>query len=121
MSNQPYTTEQPDRRKVEVESAEVQGSGTVPVYEADPTRLDLSTEFPETESRAQMDEVVGPDHPAAVIVPPEGRGSHPRLGVSAPTADELLAAGEADEATGVEDGKVVTSSEAAERGDGDKS
>lgn len=112
---QPYVTENPEPRKVEVEHQEVQGSGSVPVYDADPTRLDLSTEYPETETRAQLDETVGPDHPAAVIIPPEGRGTMPKLGLDAPTAEELLASGDADEATGVLDGETLTADEAEKK------
>ncbi len=110
---QPYTTENPEPRKVEVEKNEVQGSGSVPVYDADPTRLDLSTDYPEQEYRASLDEVVGPDHPAAVIVPPEGRGEHAQavVGLSDKTPQELLDSGDADEASGVLDGKVVTDKE----------
>lgn len=106
-SAQPYTTENPEVRKVDVEEKTVQGSGSVPVYDADPTRLDLSTDYPETESHAQLDEVVGPDHPAAVIVPPEGRGVLPKLGLG-PTPEEQFASGDADETTAVLDGKEVT-------------
>ena len=111
---QPYTTENPEVRKVEVEQQEVQGSGKVPVYDADPTRLDLSTDYPEQEYRASLDEVVGPDHPAAVIVPPEGRGVHAPavVGLTAKTPQELLDEGEAPEATGVYDGKTLTADEA---------
>ena len=116
MSNQPYTTENPDPRKPEVQTEEVTNDAKVPVYEADPTRLDLSPETPDTvTATVRMDVQTAPDHPQAVIVPPEGRGVHPRLGVDAPTAEDRLASGDADEATGVEDGKVVSSSEAAER------
>jgi hypothetical protein len=116
-NGQPYTLENPEPRKVEVEVNESQGSGKVPVYEADPTRVDLSPDFPERESRLQVDVTVGPDDPNAVIVPPEGRGEHPRLFAGGQTPEEALSSGDAVEATGQEDGKTVTSSEAAKADD----
>jgi hypothetical protein len=115
-SAQPYVTENPDVREPDVEREELQGSGSVPVYDADPTRLDLSTEYPETSVRVTLDEVVGPDHPAAVIVPPEGRGEHPQLwGVTDKSPLRALDEGEGDEVTAVVDGEVVSGDEAAKR------
>jgi hypothetical protein len=116
-SAQPYVTENPEPRKPEVEVEEVQGSGSVPVYDADPTRLDLSTDYPERVSSASMDEVVGPDHPAAVIVPPEGRGDLAPVGFDpeAKTPEEALESGDADEATAVLDGETVTAGEAEQK------
>jgi hypothetical protein len=117
---QPYTLENPEPRKVEVEknedAVEARVSPARPEY-----ALDFSDDVPLSESRVQLDVTVGPTDPNAVIVPPEGRGTHPKLGLDAPTANELLASGDADEATGVEDGKVVTSSDAAKRDEDDKS
>lgn len=112
-SAQPYVTENPDVRKPEVEREELQGSGSVPVYDADPTRLDLSTDYPETSVRVSLDEVVGPDHPAAVIVPPEGRGELPVLwGASDKSPLEAIDSGEAPEATAVVDGEVKSGEDA---------
>jgi hypothetical protein len=115
-SKQPYTTENPEVRKPQVEknedAVEARVSPARPDY-----ALDFSDDQPLSEVRVSLDEQVGPNDPNAVIVPPEGRGVHPKLGVDAPTAEELLASGDADEATGVEDGKVVKSSDAAKRDD----
>lgn len=117
--SQPYTLENPEVRKPEVEknedAVEARVSPARPEY-----ILDLSDDANLSESRAVMDQQVGPNDPNAVIVPPEGRGTHPKLGVDAPTAEELLASGDADEATGVLDGEVLTSSEAAEKKDKDE-
>jgi hypothetical protein len=112
-SAQPYTTENPEVREPEVVREELQGSGSVPVYDADPTRLDLSTDYPETSVTVSLDEVVGPDHPAAVIVPPEGRGEHPQLwGVNDKSPLATLDAGEGDEVTAVVDGEVKSGKDA---------
>jgi len=116
---QPYVTENPEVRKVEVEKVEEKVDALVSPARPD-YAIDLSDDEPLRETRAVMDEQVGPQDPNAVIVPPEGRGEHPKLGVDAPTAEELLASGDADEATGVLDGEVVTADE-AEKKTADKS
>jgi hypothetical protein len=109
---QPHKLENPEVRKPEVEKTE--GKVDARVSPARPDyALDFSDDAPLSEARVSLDQQVGPNDPNAVIVPPEGRGEHPRLGVDAPTAEELLASGDAVEATGQEDGKTVTSSEAA--------
>jgi hypothetical protein len=113
MAQQNYTTENPEVRKAEVDVVEEKVEARVSPARPD-YALDFSDDEPLRESRAVLDETVGPDHPAAVIVPPEGRGQHPALGLG-PTPQELLDSGDATEATGVEDGKVVTTSEAAKR------
>lgn len=109
---QPYVTENPEVRKVEVEKIEEQVDALVSPARPD-YAIDLSDDEPLRETRAVMDEQVGPQDPNAVIVPPEGRGEHPKLGVDAPTAEELLASGDADEATAVVDGEVKSGSDAA--------
>lgn len=110
---QPYVTENPEVREPDVqrsdEKVEVLVSPARPSY-----AIDLSDHEPLRETRAVMDETVGPQDPNAVIVPPEGRGTHPELGVDAPTPQQLLDSGKATEATGVRDGKVMTASEAEE-------
>lgn len=110
-AKQPYTTENPEVREPEVtkadESVEVLVSPARPDY-----ALDFSDDEPLRESYAQMDQTVGPQDPNAVIVPPEGRGEHPTLGVDAPTPEAALASGDAPEATGVRDGVTMTGSEA---------
>lgn len=114
MAEQPYTTENPEPREVTVdsntESVDAQVSPARPDYV-----IDDGDTVAVSEVRVQLDEQVGPQDPNAVIVPPEGRGTHPNLGiVGEPTPEQLLASGDAPEATGVSDGRVVTSSEAAE-------
>lgn len=110
--NPRYLSENPEPRKVEAER--VERDDNVFVSPAHPDFLvDLSPEQPLREHYAQMDEMVGPDHPAAVILPPEGMGTHPVLfGEDLRTAEELLADGDAPEATGVLDGRTMTASEA---------
>ena len=118
-SAQPYVTENPEVRKPEIEREDIKNSdGSVPVYDADPTRLDLSADQPGESVRVTLDEVVGPDHPAAVIVPPEGRGVPAQLwGDTDKSPLELLDSGEADEATGVLDGETLTAEEAEKKRD----
>jgi hypothetical protein len=121
MPEQPYTTENPPVREVTVESntesVDAQVSPARPDY-----IIDGGDKVAVSEVTVQLDEQVGPQDPNAVIVPPEGRGVHPNLGiVGEPTPEQLLASGDAVEATGVSDGKVVTSSEAAKAEADDKS
>lgn len=111
MAEQQYMTENPEVRKVEVEKNEDQVEARVSPARPD-YALDLSDDQPLNETRAVMDEQVGPDHPAAVIVPPEGRGEHPKLGVDAPTPEDLLSSGDADEVTAVVDGEVKSGKDA---------
>jgi hypothetical protein len=117
MAEQNYSTENPEVRKVVVQknedSVEPRVSPARPDY-----ALDLSDDQPVSETVVSLDEVVlDPNSPLAVIVPPEGRGTHPQLGADGPTAEEQFASGDAPEATGVLDGKVVTAGDegAAER------
>lgn len=108
---QPYVTENPEPRKVEVDKVEESVDALVSPARPD-YAIDLSDDEPLRETRAVMDEQVGPQDPNAVIVPPEGRGTHPKLGVDAPTAEELLSGGDADEVTAVVDGEVKTGKDA---------
>jgi hypothetical protein len=108
---QPHTLENPEVRKVQVDKNEDKVEARVSPARPD-YALDLSDDAKLSETRVTVDEQVGPNDPNAVIVPPEGRGEHPKLAVDAPTAEDLLSSGDADEATGQEDGKTVTASEA---------
>lgn len=114
MAEQNYMTENPEVRKPEVEKIEEAVEARVSPARPD-YALDFSDDEPLRETRATLDEQVGPDHPAAVIVPPEGRGTHPTLGVDAPTPEDLFASGDADEASAVVDGEVLTGDDAAKR------
>lgn len=114
MAEQRYTLENPPVREATVDKVEEQVDAVFSPARPD-YALDFSHEEPLRETRAVMDEQVRADSEYAVVVPPEGRGTHPTLGVDAPTPEALLDSGDATEATGVEDGKVVTSSEAAQR------
>lgn len=113
-TEQPYTLENPEPRKVEPETVNEQQDAQVSPAAALTPHVDLNEgKVNVSESYVQLDEQVGPDHPAAVIVPPEGRGVHPDLGIAGkPTPEEALASGDAPEGTGVVDGKVMTASEA---------
>lgn len=115
MAEQSYTTENPKPREVQVDKVEEQVDAQAfparPDYALDSKKVDVH------EVRVSLDEQVSADHPAAVIVPPEGRGSNdlPIHKLSAPSPEQLLSSGKADEATAVVDGKEVKSSEAAKK------
>lgn len=113
MAEQPYTLENPEPREVEPEVVDEKVAAQVSPARPD-FHLDLNgDEVAVSESRVQLDEQVGPNDPNAVIVPPEGRGVHPDLGIVGKQSPEaLLASGDAPEATAVVDGEVVTASEA---------
>lgn len=114
MANQPYTLENPEAREVEPEVVDEQidaqanpGAEYVATVDLNDGKVAVS------ETYVKLDEQVPADHPAAVIVPPEGRGVHPDLGIVGKQSPEaLLASGDAPEGTGVLDGEVVTASEA---------
>jgi hypothetical protein len=114
MADQPYTLENPEPREVEPEVVDEQidaqanpGAEYVATVDLNDGKVAVS------ESRVALDEQVTADHPAAVIVPPEGRGEHPSLGIVGKQSPEAaLASGDADEATGVLDGERVTAAEA---------
>lgn len=109
---QKFTLENPKVRKADVDQIDETVKGVdSPAYGRE--RLGLDRESTVQESRVNTDEQVDAFHPAAVIVPPEGRGVHPTLGAAGPTPEELFKSGDADEAVGYEDGKRVTTSEAA--------
>lgn len=99
MAEQPYTLENPEPRKVEPDVVDEKIDGQVsPAADYVPT-VDLNEgKVSVSETQVKLDEQVGPQDPNAVIVPPEGRGSHPDLGiVGKPTPEELLASGDAPE------------------------
>lgn len=104
-STQPYVTENPEPRDVTVdvvdEKVDAQVSPARPDY-----IIDDGDKVVVSETRVALDESVGPNDPNAVIVPPEGRGAHPDLGiVGKQTPEQALASGDASEAEGVLDGK----------------
>lgn len=99
MAEQPYVTENPEPRKVEPEVVDEQVDAQANPGQEYAATLDLNEgKVNVSESRVAVDEQVAADHPAAVIVPPEGRGEHPDLGIiGKPTPEELLASGDAPE------------------------
>jgi len=108
---QNYSTENPEVRKPVVEkneeSVEARVSPARPDY-----ALDLSDDQPLSEVVVSVDEVIlDPNSKYAVIVPPEGRGTHPKLGADGPTVEDQFASGDADETTAVVDGKTVTAAD----------
>ncbi len=113
MAKQPYTSENPEPREVGVDRVEEQVDAQVSPARPD-FIIDDGDKVTVQETRVTLDKAVGPQDPNAVIVPPEGRGVHPELGVfGKPTPEQVLASGDAPEAAGVVDGKTVKSSEAA--------
>ena len=104
MADQPYTLENPEPRSVEPDVVDEQiDAQASPAADYVPT-VDLNDgKVAVSETQVKLDEQVAADHPAAVIVPPEGRGTHPDLGiVGKPTPEALLASGDADEVEVVE-------------------
>lgn len=123
-TEQPYTLENPEPREVEPERVEEQVDGQVSPAAALTPHVDLNDGRVDVrETHVQLDQAVGPQDENAVIVPPEGRGQHPELGVfGQPTPEQALASGDAPEATAVVDGEVVTADEAeAKRSESDES
>lgn len=114
---QPYVTENPEPREVTVDSVEESVAAQVSPARPDYI-IDNGDKVDVRETRVALDEAVGPQDPNAVIVPPEGRGVHPDLGVvGKPTPEQAFASGDAVEATGVLDGETVTASEAEAKQD----
>lgn len=114
MADQPYTLDNPEPRYVEPDVVDEQVDAQVSPAAALTPHVDLNDgKVNVSETRVQLDTQVGPTDENAVIVPPEGRGEHPDLGiVGKQTPEEALASGDAPEATAVVDGEVVTASEA---------
>lgn len=114
MAEQPYTTENPEVREVQVEKTQEKVDAQVSPARPDYI-IDDGDKVAVHEVRVTLDEQVGPQDPNAVIVPPEGRGTTdlPIHALEAKSPEALLASGEAAEAEGVVDGKVVKSSESA--------
>jgi hypothetical protein len=119
MADQPYTLENPKPREVDVERVEDQQDAQVSPAAALTPHVDLNDgKVDVRETRVQLDQAVGPNDPNAVIVPPEGRGQHPELGVfGKQTPEQALESGDAPEATAVVDGEVVTADEAKAKSD----
>ena len=114
MADKTYTLENPEPREVspEVVDEKVDEQAN-PAQALTPTNDLNDGKVVVSETRVTLDEQVAADHPAAVIVPPEGRGEHPDLGiVGKPTPESLRASGDAPAATAVVDGEVVTADEA---------
>lgn len=116
MTDQPYTLENPEPRKVEPEKVEEQIDAQVSPAAEKTAHVDLNEgKVNVYETRVQLDEQVGPQDPNAVIVPPEGRGEHPDLGLfGKQTPEEALASGDAREPEIVVDGRTMSASEADE-------
>jgi hypothetical protein len=116
MAEQPYTLENPEAREPTSEVVDEKVAAQVSPARPD-FHLDLNgDEVTVSESYVQLDETVGPQDPNAVIVPPEGRGVHPDLGIAGKqTPEQMLASGDAPEGTGVVDGEVMTASEAEQK------
>lgn len=114
MSEQNTVLENPEPREVEVSEVAVEQDAQASPAAALTPHNDLNDgKVVVSEQYVKLDEVVHADHPAAVIVPPEGRGVHPDLGiVGKESPEQALASGSAPEATAVVDGEVVTASEA---------
>lgn len=108
--------ENPEVAETAVEKTEEQVTAQVspaaPDYEnyvGDRDKVDVK------EVRISLDTVVtDPSAPEAVVVPPEGRGdlTLPIDSLDAPSAEQLLASGDAPEAKGQVDGVTVTADEA---------
>ena len=99
MAEQNYTLENPEPRKVEPEVVDEQIDAQANPAADYVATVDLNEgKVTVSETQVKLDEQVTADHEAAVIVPPEGRGVHPDLGlVGKPTPEELLASGDAPE------------------------
>lgn len=99
MAEQKYTLENPEPREVEVtvvdEQVDQQASPAadyVATVDLNDGKVDVS------ETYVKLDQQVHADDPNAVIVPPEGRGQHPDLGIAGrQTPEQALASGDADE------------------------
>lgn len=99
MADQPYTLENPEPREVTADVVDEQIDGQVSPAADYVATVDLNEgKVSVSETYVKLDQQVGPQDENAVIVPPEGRGTHPDLGiVGRQTPEQALASGDADE------------------------